>query len=329
MILLVLIYSLYPSIVLPFSITQTTASIGDNIGRPAFSGQDAPDIEVMCRMELNPGDHWTSCTWSHVFTDVWGLTNSPGYIMCTVSNLNDNQQKCDDVGNLQRQYGGYDPQNMWVTDYVDRLSHIVTDTTCGLKISKPHANDTGSWKCEVNDNSFGSQSSKFWSEVNLYVANRSEVIISDPVEETGKDRSIWVDISTGRARVQASCKSVYGIPLPKLVWYIDEQTNRVSSRDATITTSTSSSGTNGDFITSTISMDISEKSLSSFGVRPDKGYFSFTLGCYPDQENYFSKTGTYVKNPAEVMVFGKSTGVVFGSSLVSLLLVLVTSYLYR
>ena len=34
----------------------------------------------------------------------------------------------------------------------------------------------GVWKCEVNDNSFGSQNSKFWSEVNLYVANRSEVM---------------------------------------------------------------------------------------------------------------------------------------------------------
>ena len=29
------------------------------------------------------------------------------------------------------------------------------------------------------------------------------------------------------ALLQAACQSVYGVPLPEIVWYIDEATNRV------------------------------------------------------------------------------------------------------
>jgi len=297
--------SVSSTIVYSFSISDSRASSGDIITQPAHSGDDAPSIDLSCSLELNPGDHWRSCTWSHTFPDIWGLTNSQGYVMCSVSDINDNQQRCKDVGNLKSTYGGYDQKNMWLEDYVDRLYFSVTDNLCGLRINKPNANDTGVWKCEVNSNAIGSTSSKFWAEVDLFVANKSEVLITDPPSE--RNQNIMVDLSTGRASIQASCKSMYGIPLPEIIWYIDETSNRVSSRDASISTSVSSTENS---VSSTISMDLDERSLGSYGVRPEHGYFSFALGCYPRQDNYFSQSRTS-QNVGEVVVFGTSDGSTF------------------
>jgi len=301
MYIFVLLLAVIP-LVRPFSITESSASIGDDISRPAYSGDDAQSIELGCRMDLSPGEHWTSCSWSHEFKDIWGLTNSQGYIMCTVSNINDDRQKCEDVGNLKRTYGGYDYENQFLEEYVDRLSYRVTDNTCGLLISKPNANDTGLWKCEVNSNNRDTGSTKFWSDVHLYVANRSEVLITEPPAGVGLDQTLWADISDGQDRIEAACQSVYGVPLPEIVWYIDESTNRINVRDASISSNVNSQG---DSVTSSISLDIDERMLGSYGVRPENGYFSFALGCYPNQGKYFNQNG-YVKNPGEVMVFGKS-----------------------
>ena len=33
--------------------------------------------------------------------------------------------------------------NAWVESYAGRLKHEVTETSCGLRIDKPNANDTG------------------------------------------------------------------------------------------------------------------------------------------------------------------------------------------
>ncbi|XP_023324012.1 uncharacterized protein LOC111698026 isoform X2 [Eurytemora carolleeae] len=317
--LLVLVHS-----VQPFSITTTTASSGQTIDKPANSGKNA--VTLSCRLELSPGDHWTSCAWSHVFPDVWGLTNSPGYVMCTVSSINGDGAPCQDVGNLKGTYdGAYDTGNAWVGSYVSRISHDVTENSCGLTINSPNANDTGVWKCHVKDNTVGSSASVFWSEINLYVANKSEVVITDPALDSGMDKSLWVDISQSRGRIQASCKSLYGVPPPEIRWYIDELRNRISTRDATITSTTSSTG---ESVTSTISMDLDEMILSSYGVQPDQGYFSFALGCFPEQGNYFqSQSG--VLNPAEVMVFGKSSGEIFlpVSLIILLQTVLITNIL--
>lgn len=235
--------------------------------------------------------------------------------MCTVSNVNDNNQKCEDVGNLRKTYGGYDYENQFLEEYVDRLSYLVTDTTCGLRISKPNANDTGIWKCEVNSNNRDSTSSRFWSDVNLYVANKSEVVITDPPAGVGLDQSLWADISDGQTRIQAACQSLYGVPLPEITWYIDETSNRINSRDASISTTVSSKG---DSVTSSISMDVDERMLGSYGVRAENGYFSFALGCYPNQGKYFPPKSN-VKQLGEVLVFGKSSGSIAAATIAMVL----------
>ena len=39
--------------------------------------------------------------------------------------------------------GAYDTDNAWVGSYVSRISHDVTENSCGLTINSPNANDTG------------------------------------------------------------------------------------------------------------------------------------------------------------------------------------------
>lgn len=302
-----------------FRITEITASDGEEVDNPAYSGDDAEDVYLSCRMELNSGDHWTSCSWSHQFPDLWGLTNSQGYVMCTVSSIDDNQKECNDVGNLRDTYGGYERENEWLEGFVGRISHTVTSDTCGIRISRPSANDTGVWKCTVSDNSAGgpgSPSTYFSAEIDLFVANKSEAVITDPPMERGMSQSIWVDVTDGQDSLEASCESIYGVPPPKLIWYIDEPSNQINSRDADIDEDIEQTSSDVTVKTkSTINMDLDVRSLSSYGVNEEHGFFSFALGCYPKQDRYFSQSGSFVRNPAEVMVFGRSSGLALQPSL--------------
>ena len=49
--------------------------------------------------------------------------------------------------------------------------------------------------------------------------------------------------------------------------------------------------------------------MSRYGIREINNYFSFALGCYPDQGDYFDSPGNDdINNPAQVLVFGTSAG---------------------
>ena len=57
--------------------------------------------------------------------------------------------------------------------------------------------------------------------------------------------------------------------------------------------------------------------MSRYGIREVNNYFSFALGCYPDQSSYFDTPQDGEKNPAEVLVFGTS-----GASISSLAMII-------
>lgn len=286
-----------------FSITDITASVGEDPTQPAYSGTDAPAIELQCRMTFNPGERWTRCSWTHQLTDVWGYNNQQGYIMCTAGGRGDHNQQCSDVGNLaDTQYSG-ESINPWVQAYASRISFMLTDTACGIRINQPHANDTGVWKCMVDDNSATGQSTIFWADMQLYVANRSEVVITDPDVLSDKGATISLDLTSGSGRLQATCLARYGVPAPTIVWYIDDPVNKISSRDGSIDSRPS---TGQNTVQSTVSLSLDLNRLSSLGVRPTRSTFAFTLGCYPDQGTYFTQSRPNMRNPAEVVVFARS-----------------------
>ena len=62
-------------------------------------------------------------------------------------------QVCEDQGNLNNERYGDPALNPYTQYDTARLRYSVRDTTCGLTITRPHANDTGTWKCSVTDNS--------------------------------------------------------------------------------------------------------------------------------------------------------------------------------
>ena len=51
--------------------------------------------------------------------------------------------------NTVQQYCG-ESSNPWVQEYASRLSFLVSDTSCGIRISQPHANDTGIYPTSLN-----------------------------------------------------------------------------------------------------------------------------------------------------------------------------------
>ena len=95
------------------------------------------------------------------------------FIMCTATHLSDHNQVelqtrrvifgnlqlklyaqvCEDQGNLNNERYGDPALNPYTQYDTARLRYSVRDTACGLTITRPHANDTGTWKCSVTDNS--------------------------------------------------------------------------------------------------------------------------------------------------------------------------------
>jgi len=310
--------------VLSFGISSSTSDIGNTQENPARSGQNAQAINLECRVQLNTGEKMTLCKWVHTLPDVWIPNAYDGreeeaYVMCLAAHNDDDGQTCKDDGNIiDTNNGGYnDPTTNPYTAYdTTRLTHRMTDTICGLTISNPHANDTGIWKCHVNDNN--QEVMTQWAEVNLFVANESVVSITDPDMAGNPGLSLEVDLASGnREELQVECTAQYGIPPPDIVWYIDEPSNKVTGSSDQ---SEDSDGTVG----STIRLQLDQSSLSRYGIREINNYFSFALGCYPDQGDYFDNVED-INNPAEVLVFGTSAGYRGGSNsfiLTSILLLL-------
>ena len=50
--------------------------------------------------------------------------------------------------------------------------------------------------------------------------------------------------------------------------------------------------------------------MSRYGIRPTNSYFAFSVGCYADQDNYFTDINSEWNNMAsEIMVYGTSGAV--------------------
>jgi len=295
-----------------FSISTSESDIGRSLELPAQSGQNAREIRLSCELNLNLGEKMTNCKWVHTFPDVWAFDNQQAFVMCTAGHESDNGQVCEDQGNIfDESRGGYnDPLNNPYTQYDStRLHYWMEETTCGLVITNPHANDTGIWKCHVSDNNpdVGNQ----WAEVELYVANQSTVAITDPDLFGNSGVALEVDLSSSTQEfVDAECTAMYGIPPPDIIWYIDEPSNTVDNgADQTVR----SDGT----VISEMRMTLDSSSMSRYGIRVVNNYFSFALGCYPDQSSYFDTPQDGEKNPAEVLVFGTS-----GASISSLAMII-------
>lgn len=274
-------------------------------------------IDLECKLNFHPGEQWTKCTWSHTFTDVYTSNGDQAYIMCSAGDTDDHETTCTDQGNLAGQNQGWSNEDItWVEDYSNRLSFIVDQHSCGLKIDAPHANDTGEWKCHVDDNN-PFQPAVMWSSVKIFVANQSEVAISDPDLDEDPDAALEVDLSSGRPEIKAACTSSYGIPRPTIKWYIDNPDQQIRDRDLDDVDEEFDEDENT--VTSSVTIRLDESKLSNWGIDANQP-FAFALGCNPDQGNYFKeenrrdnrysrgREAAPSRNYAEVMVYGTSGG---------------------
>jgi len=284
-----------------FSIESAESNIGQVQELPARSGENSQSIELRCNLQFNPLEQWTRCSWSHTFPQIWAADNQAGYVMCSAHHQEDHERVCEDQGNLKDQYGYYnDPENNPYTHYdTDRLTHSVGDDYCGLTIRSPHANDTGLWKCHVNDNNPMGQSTTMWKEVEIFVANKSVPVITRPDPNDVSNSAIELDLSTSTS-IDAECKAMFGSPPPQIVWYIDDVDNELDSSFSS--DSTARDGT----VTSSIRFDLDQQMLSRYRVKEENSFFAFSLGCRPDQDNYFTERQDSIRNPAQVMVYGTS-----------------------
>eukprot|EP00092_Neocalanus_flemingeri_P029943 GFUD01032509.1.p1 GENE.GFUD01032509.1~~GFUD01032509.1.p1 ORF type:complete len:334 (+),score=61.92 GFUD01032509.1:30-1031(+) len=309
----------WKSRVLSFSISSSSSDIGETYTFPARSGLNAPPINLECQLAFNQGEKWTRCTWVHSFEDVWAYDNREAFVMCSAVHESDDRQVCEDQGNLVDDIynGGYnDPTQNPYTQYdSSRLQYLVSENSCGLTIQSPHANDTGVWKCHVNDNNPEGQSTTMWAQIDLFVANQSMVTITDPDLFNNPGTSIEVDLSSSTVvEVDAECTAQYGVPPPDIVWYIDEPSNTV---DGSADQNIQSDGS----VVSSIRMSLDQNSMSRYGIRMTNSYFSFALGCYPDQGDYFESREDNYKNPAEVLVFGTSSAMAVTTPVVIVLVI--------
>ena len=117
----------------------------------------ASPLNLQCDLQFNPGEKWTTCKWTKIFQDIpadWTDTSSQyAFVMCSTTSLHDDGEVCEDQGNLNNERYGDPALNPYTQYDTARLRYSVRDTACGLTITRPHANDTGTWKCSVTDNS--------------------------------------------------------------------------------------------------------------------------------------------------------------------------------
>jgi len=307
-----------------FSISETRSDIGATIENPASTSEGAQSIHLECGLTFNSNrEKWTTCKWTKSFPDVpvdWNQRSTVPYafIMCTATHLADDGNVCEDQGNLNSNefYGG--AENNPYTHYdTDRLLYDVRDNMCGLTITRPHANDTGEWKCFVTDNNPEGSPTTLWGKVNVFTAEKSVVNITKPDLIHNPSHSITVDLSsTSKVDIESLECTASGIPPPNIIWYIDSPSNRLDQ-----SLSTQREVADGEYkkkIVSTLSrLPIDRSSLSRYGIRNSNSYFAFSVGCFADQGGYFSNNnnnGHGYRNPAEVMVYGTSGGSMLISS---------------
>lgn len=297
-----------------FTIIEESSDIGKTQEEPAESGENVQPINLECKLDLLLGEQWTQCSWVHKFPDIWAYDEKEGFVMCTASHEGEDAEVCDDHGNIvdPRQNGGFnDPsQNPYTAYDTGRLQYSLTENSCGLTINSPHANDTGVWTCHVNYNNPSSK--PLWSQVDLFVANQSVVSLTHPDLFNNPGTSLEVDLSSNsRVEIDAECTALYGLPPPDIIWYIDEPTNIVD-HDVEQTIK------GNDVIPTVVSnirLTLDQNSMFRYGIQATNNYFSFALGCYPDQGNYFEPMPQDYNNPAEVLVFGTSEGFFITSSI--------------
>jgi len=283
-----------------FSISNHGSDIGTTVENPANSGENEREIRLTCDLQFNQGEKWTTCTWSHSFEDVWAYDGRQAFVMCSATHLNEHGEICDDQGNIKDGFYGNDASLNPYTEYnSDRLQISVAENSCGLTITSPHANDTGIWTCKVNDNNPMGTSTTMWAEVELFVAVQSEVVMSYPDLTEDPGQSLEIDLSNSYSEeLEAECTALDGSPPPSLIWYIDEPTNEISTAD--VEEDVNNDGT----VVSSIRFQLDRSSMARYGIRTVNNNFAFSLGCYPDQGNYFDTIPIEGRNPAEVLVFG-------------------------
>jgi len=283
-----------------FQISNSGSDIGKTIENPARSGDNERQINLFCDLQFNQGEKWTTCTWSHTFEDVWTPDGRLGFVMCSATHLNEHGELCDDQGNTKQGLYNPDPSLNPYTEYnTDRLLISVTQSSCGLTITSPHANDTGTWTCKVNDNNPVGTSTTMWADVELFVAVQSEVVLTDPDLTEDPGQSLEIDLSDSYGEeIEAECTAPSGSPPPTLTWYIDEPTNEISTADI------DERVRNDGSVVSKIRFQLDGKSMSRYGIRIVNDNFAFSLGCYPDQGDFFDNVPLEGRNPAEVLVFG-------------------------
>jgi len=320
-----------------FRITEATADRGDSVEYPASTDPSAPSINLECKLDFNQNsrEKWTTCQWTKQFPHIpvdWTQRNSLSYafIMCSSTHEDDNGKVCEDQGNLGNKELFGNPLNNPYTQYdTSRLNYYVRDNVCGLTINRPHANDTGEWKCYVQDNN--PDVSAQWGKVNLYTAVKSVVNITQPDMVRDPSYSISVDLSSSsRQDLQVLECTASGSPPPNIIWYIDEPRNEIDKS----LYSQSREGTGFDIkVVSTLSrLSLDRQSLQRYGVSmASHNSFSFSVGCKPDQENFFNENNNENEqqwsNTAEVMVYGTSGSGASMTSVVTVIIVMIAPWL--
>jgi len=300
-----------------FTVTEGRTDNGKDIYNPARTDPGAPPINLECRLDFNVREKWTTCQWRKSFPDVpvdWTRDSRVGYafVMCTATHMTDNGRICEDQGNLNNEVYNNNPMMNPYTHYdTSRLSYSVRDNICGLTISNPHANDTGNWKCTVTDNNPEETGARAqWKEVKLFTAEKSVINITKPDMVENPSESLYLDLgSRSSADLETLECTASGSPPAKIVWYIDERTNTIDRSQYSQREQMGEDEFDVKVVSTLNTLSLDRNSLNRYGIETSNGYFSFAVGCYADQSNYFNDNTGGVNsdwNPAEIMVYGTS-----------------------
>lgn len=240
--------------------------------RPAKEGTT---VTIRCSLSMQSGEEWSVCLWTHKLTGQFDQYNREKNIQCQAL-PNSQGQTCLNSG------GSHD-----LDSAASKIKMDVSAQHCGIVITDVNANyHDGTWDCSV----FAAGTTQY-SNVELFVTNKTTVRMIQPDAWAQNPEMIKYDLDQSRPEIRATCRGYGGSPQPTFKWYVNDDRRQINKNDYTANPiRVGQDPVYGNYVEESITFSPSyEKLCGEYGLgnvcRPD--VFTFNLICKSDQGSYY------------------------------------------
>jgi len=223
--------------------------------------EEDEDVTLVCLTD----EEFSTCMWTHAIEDQYDSNGQQMTFACTTGGGQHSSQ-CENNGGSEE-----------LDSEASRMQISSTTSACSLRISSA-AIDDGKWRCHISK-----LSQTVIGELDLHVANKSYVVITEPDLWQDPHAVVEYQIDDTRAEIEATCTAYGGKPVPEFHWYIEDGSddrNEITNPDSV--RNMESSDDLGDYIQQRMTWSPTRDDLCDFNEIEnicDDYDFSFNLVC--------------------------------------------------